>query len=368
MSTQDTRSFHTKYRPLSLKRIIGHEAHVTRLQGMINTNKLPSALLFIGPSSAGKTTLARAFASDVMGVERVDLHPDYKELNAGTTRGIDDMRDLEKIAKYKPQGKRRFIVIDEAQQLLANKAAAQAILKPLEEPVPGTTWILCSMDPTKFTQGDGTAFSNRCKQFVLQPHSEGDMLKQAKRIAKGEKMKFVIDDEDKVLLEIVRASNGEMRTLANQMESVYDYYHGMEEKPKRLKVKEVLSVLESTKSADDALVIQVLLGVYGGKYKAIQRALMDVTEGFQFINKLLWANSFMLNNFVLDGKRHRKVWWSPTNKELSKQAGEVSLGVLAGTNAALVETKAQASMFQTTPEELLSARLYRLIKELHTSK
>src|SRR5690606_3524739 len=129
--------------------------------------------------------LARCLAAEVNGIKDAEGHPDYIEKNGSSERSIDDARDWISIAKFKPRTNKRFIVIDEAQGLLSNKQAAQAILKPLEEPAKDTIWILCSMDPAKFATGDGRAIANRCTQFNLEPHTPKELLKQAVRIAKG---------------------------------------------------------------------------------------------------------------------------------------------------------------------------------------
>ena len=39
-------TFHEKYRPATLDRVIGHEKVVTRLKGIIASEKYPSAMLF----------------------------------------------------------------------------------------------------------------------------------------------------------------------------------------------------------------------------------------------------------------------------------------------------------------------------------
>jgi DNA polymerase III gamma/tau subunit len=360
-------AFHTKYRPLTLDTLIGHEAAVTRLKGMVSSGKIPNALLITGPSSVGKTTLARALTAALNGIEKAEGHPDYIEVNAGEQRTIEDVRSWIQTAKFRPQTKKRVICIDEAQGVLSNAVASAALLKPLEEPAKNTLWILCSMDPQKFTSGNGLAIAKRCTQFVLESHTNSDLLKQAVRIAKGEKMKYVMDEEKSLLKAIVKASGGEMRSVANLLQAAQQYYEGLDTKPSRLSKEHISKVLSSTESSDDRLVVTILTAVYGGKFKEVQRSLLDAQDGFQLINKLLWANSFVLNDTVLDGARHRKVWATPINKELrgNAQKLKVSLGALAATNATLVEIKGLAQQFATSPEELLSAKLYRLIKEIH---
>jgi len=326
--------------------------------------KLPSALLITGPTSAGKTTLARAFATEVNG-KNIEQQQDYKELNAADQRGIDDMRELIRISKFRPMNRQRIIVIDEAQQLLSNKVAAMALLKPIEEPASSTTWILCSMDPSKFASGDGKALANRAKQIVLEPHSSSDLLKQALRIAKGERMNYVLDEERTLLKSVVRASGGEMRTLANVMENLSDYYNGLETKPKMLSKDVITKILASSESSDDALAVNMMVALYSFKFAQVQKCLIDVGDGFSFLRKILGISRFYLGITVVEGN-HPKLWWSPTNRDfvnrMKKLGIKPNLGQLAAVHEGLVETSSKAASFQVDTLDLLSASCYRIIK------
>lgn len=357
-------SLHNNYRPQTLDKIIGHEAHVTRLRGIVASGKHPNAIALFGPTSAGKTTLARAFAADLNGVETVTGLRDYLEMNASSERSIDDIRQVQQQAKFKPQNKVRVICIDEAHGLLGNAVAANALLKILETPPKRTMFILASMEASKF-QGNqlGRALLNRCNQFVLAPHTDADRLKQAKRIAKGEGMKYVLDEEGKILKQVIRSAQ-EMRSLANLMESIQQYYEGLDKKPKLITKDMIAEVMDSVESSDDALAVAVMVAVYQKQFKLVQRSLLDVADGFGFIQKLLWLNQYVLNTVVLDGGRHNKVWGSPGARELYTKSKGVTLGTLAACNAALVEAKSDAQTFSTEPATLLSVKLYRLIKEL----
>ena len=68
---------------------------------------------------------------------------------------------------------------------------------------------------------------------------------------------------------------------------------------------------------------------------------------------------------VLDGQKHRKVWWTPLNKSISAGLKPLkpTLGQLGALNETLVQLKQVSSSFAVGEIELISARLYRFIKD-----
>lgn len=369
LQMNDSNAFHNKYRPKTLRRLIGHETAVTRLKGLVASGKVPNALGFFGPPSAGKTTMARAFAAELNGFTSKDqMRGDYTERNAAEQKTMEDVKDLVKISRFRPtEGKYRVIVVDEAQQLLTNKQAAQAILKPLEEPSPSTVWILCSMEPLKFgTTIEGKAMLTRLSQFILDPHTDEDLLKQAKRIMKGEDMAYVRP----ILNDIVTASGREMRTLAQVMQGVQQYYDGLENPPRRLTPDVISGVLRSVVTSDDDQALEVLLGTYSGKFDRVVKALLDVKDGFMFVQKLLWANSYLMYKAALNGSNHAELkHWAPLNRALSERTKKnpVPINILATVNVALTNLRIELGNPGISAPELIAARLYSAIVQIHGS-
>jgi hypothetical protein len=356
----------TKYRPRFLDDMIGHEHAVTRFKGMLSSNKIKTAHLFVGPPSVGKTTLARALAGTINGKPADDQISDYRELNGADSRSIDDVRELIRISKFKPTLKRRIIVIDEAHQLVANKTAADALLKPLEDSgTTNTIWILCSMDPAKFQQSTtGKAIAKRCNQVVLTPHTDDDLMEQAMRIVKGEKMKYLYSKE--LLGQIIKKSDSEMRTLATLIGTVGDYYEGLKKKPEKLKLDAVIEVLDSMVDADDKMAVQIAVGCLTGSFTNVQKGILSTTDHFGMIRKLLWVAQFLLNVQVLDGAKHPKIMWYGANKDVhaALKGQKLSLGVYAAFNECLVDLSQSASSFSVGADALMSAKLFRFIKDV----
>lgn len=358
-------AFDEKYRPGNLDRIIGHDQAVTRLKGIIKSKKFPNAILFVGPSSVGKTTLARAFVASLFGVDKLGQNDvlDFHEMNAAERRGIDDVRELLKVANLKPQrGVKRVFLIDEAQQIVG--PAAQALLKPLENPPAHTLFILGSMEPEKLLQ----AMKNRCSQFVLEPPSKEAMTKYVKRIAKGESMDYMTDD---LIKRVVENSNAEMRSAAHLMEAVDQYVQGLGKKTSKIKPSDINEALSSVEGVDDQIAVKVLVAIYANKLKTIQKALLDVQDPFKMIGKLLQLNTFLMNQEVLNGEQHKSVWWSQINKDtLSgvKEFGKIDmkkpLEAYAVVQSVLVDLRMQSGAFMLPETTLISVAAFNAVQKL----
>ena len=347
-------TFHSKFRPKTLDKVIGHEQAVATLKGMLENP--PGAILICGPTSVGKTTLARAFAQGILDCDPT-LSTDYKETDAGVERTIDDIREIIRWSKFSPIGNRRIIVIDEAQSLMSNKIAASALLKVLEEAgKTKTVWILCSMEPDKFNSSTGKAIANRCTKFILNPPNDSELTKQARRIRKMAEMDYVSDEQIKF---VVDGSGGEMRNVANLMQQIFAYVKNTGDK----KIKELPSLLKLASHSDDELVVEVFKAWSNKDYAKVHRALMDVTEGFQFVNKLVWSSQFLMNQ-AASGGRHQKVWYTDLNKKISAALKGQKLRVTAQMYHDCVQIKSRASRFEIPEMDLISTSIFKSIESM----
>lgn len=127
--------------------IIGHRATADLLEREVPAPN--HAYLFAGPPNVGKATLALAFAARLVAhseesrnrVMRLS-HPDVVVIapQGAASLGVDQARRAIGAASLKPvEADRKVIILDDAS--LMTEAAANALLKTLEEPPPRTVFI-----------------------------------------------------------------------------------------------------------------------------------------------------------------------------------------------------------------------------------
>ena len=148
-----------------------------------NASLMTHAWLLTGPPGAGQVTAARAFAAalqctspdlDLGGTPgcgfcdgchtvMAESHADVKFVRSdGLSIGVGDMRSLVLRASSYPTGGRwSVILIDAAHRL--TEAAANALLKGVEEPSPRTVWLLCAPS----VQDTLPTIRSRCRHLVL---------------------------------------------------------------------------------------------------------------------------------------------------------------------------------------------------------
>ncbi len=146
---------------MRLTDIQGQQTAVETLQRALTARKVPHAYLFFGPAGVGKRTCAEALAMALnceretndpcqhcISCQKIDrqTHPDVVSLGVpeGKNRiSIDAVRKLEsKLAAPPYEGQANVAIIDPAD--LMSEQAANALLKTLEEPRPGSFLILVS--------------------------------------------------------------------------------------------------------------------------------------------------------------------------------------------------------------------------------
>lgn len=186
-----------RFRPKSLKRMLGNEETVSALRGMLKKGEVPHTLLFSGPSGCGKTTLARIVASELKAHE-----VDIVEKNCSAERGIDFIRDIQKAMNRAPSGGEcRVWILDEVHQL--TKEAQNAALKMWEDTPDHVYFFLATTDPQKLLP----TIRTRCSDMPVVELSERETTSLVKRVSN----KVKIELNKKTLRKLVELSHGSAR-------------------------------------------------------------------------------------------------------------------------------------------------------------
>ena len=156
-------SLYRRYRPGRFSELRGQDHVVMALQSAVRDGHVAHAYLFSGPRGTGKTSTARILAKALNCLNTTDGDPcgecpscmaiargnsmDVTELDAASNNGVDDVRDLIAHASLGSPGRRKVYIIDEVHML--SNAAANALLKTLEEPPGHVVFVLATTDPQK---------------------------------------------------------------------------------------------------------------------------------------------------------------------------------------------------------------------------
>ena len=159
---------------MTFDRIIGHSRQKDFLRRTLANNRLAHAYLFEGPEGVGKRLTALALARAVYCLEgngcgdcvpcrKIDHnnHPDLQIIEPdGQKIKIEQIRELQRTLSFKPvESSRRICLIDQADKM--NEAAANSLLKTLEEPSAETLIILLSARPEALL----TTVLSRCQRL-----------------------------------------------------------------------------------------------------------------------------------------------------------------------------------------------------------
>jgi DNA polymerase-3 subunit gamma/tau len=185
------------WRPQRFADLLGQDAVVQTLSNALGSDSLGHAYLFSGLRGVGKTTAARLLAKAVNCAEGPTATPcgecascreiadgssiDVVEIDAATHTGVDQVRELQELLRFRPTRDRyRVVVVDEVHML--SKSAFNALLKSIEEPPPYVLWIFATTERHKVP----ATILSRCQQLEFRPLSNAAIRSHLETIASKE--------------------------------------------------------------------------------------------------------------------------------------------------------------------------------------
>jgi len=198
-----------KYRPKSLKDVIGQRDVVEKLQAYASAGNITN-LIFAGPAGTGKTTCALALARDLYGDSwKISI----LELNASDERGIDVVRGkIKDFARSIPFSGIQFklIFLDEADALTSE--AQQALRRTMEIFSSNVRFILNANYSSRIIE----PIQSRCAVFRFKPLTKDEASKMVHHIAGKEGLKM----DDAAVSALMDVSEGDMRKAVNILQSI----------------------------------------------------------------------------------------------------------------------------------------------------
>ncbi|WP_456451233.1 DNA polymerase III subunit gamma/tau [Hydrogenimonas sp.] len=219
-----------KYRPRRFEDLIGQDAVSRTLAMALDQDRLGHAYLFSGLRGSGKTSTARIFSKALLCehgptskpcdtceqclMANEGRHIDIIEMDAASSRKIDDIRDLIEHTKYKPSvGRYKVFIIDEVHML--TKEAFNALLKTLEEPPEFVKFILATTDPLKLP----ATILSRTQHFRFKKIAKPLVVRHLEHILNTEGIAF----EPEALEILARSGSGSLRDTLTLLDQAIVY-------------------------------------------------------------------------------------------------------------------------------------------------
>lgn len=196
-----------KYRPKTLKEVIGQQSTVSSINMLFSTPPIPHAYIFTGPSGIGKTTIARILATMVDAADII-------EVDGASYTGIDDMREIAENLRYKSfMGNGiKFLILDESHML--SKNAWNSWLKIVEEPPEHVYFAFCTTEQNKVPK----TIRTRCHTYQLSPLSDDDIEELIAKVCHYEKIAV----KNEIVNLIIKESEGSARQALVYLSQMYN--------------------------------------------------------------------------------------------------------------------------------------------------
>src|SRR3989338_115544 len=286
-----------KYRPSSLKEIIGHDA---QLRDLVNYVKNKKPVIIYGKAGNGKTASIYALAKD--------LSYEIFEFNSSEVRNKENVEKTigSSLNQRSLFSKSKIILIDEIDNFSGAKdrGGVQALAKLITNsafPI-----VMTSNDPYDKKLSD---LRKKCQLINFEELKEYDVVRYLENLCKKEKIKF----ENGVLNELARINKNDLRGCINDLQILIS--------KDNLKLEDI-DLLGKREKEDD--ILNSLKVLFKGKnpeevLNVFENVNLDLDECFLWIeenlhleykgDKLSKALDYLSKAKVFDGRIKRWQYW-----------------------------------------------------------
>ncbi len=299
------RALYRKYRPQRFGEIVGQDHITLTLARELQSGKVAHAYLFAGPRGTGKTSTARIIAKSLnCGSLGPDGEPcnecvsckaitegtslDVIELDAASHNKVEDVREIRANVGTVASagGAQRVYILDEAHML--SRAAANALLKTLEEPPAHAFFVLATTEPYKLPD----TIRSRAQRFDFHPVGSEVIIEHLGRIAALEKYQATPEG----LSLIARHARGSVRDALGLLEQVAALGSGKVEprgvtRALGLVPAETFAKLAGVVARNDAVGALELVASIAAEGVDLRRFVADAIDFFRGVFLALYAPS-----------------------------------------------------------------------------
>ncbi|WP_333607690.1 DNA polymerase III subunit delta' [Arsukibacterium sp.] len=282
------------------------EAPLGQLTSLAQSQSLAHAILLSGPAGVGKARLAMALAQFLLCktphgnkacgqcksclLRLAGNHPDLRQLRAtnGTSIGVDDIRALTEFTQgTAQQAGARVILLADCEKM--TEAAANALLKTLEEPPAGCYLLLLSAAPTQLKP----TILSRCQQWRIAPLTEPALqawLQQTTDKTLPDWLGAYSGGAPLRALQLVQS--GQLETIIQQFSQLQAYING------ELSLPELLKTLEKAENLTSifGLLVQQQLnnGRVAGQFERQQALIQRYQQWCRDEKQILGQNKALM--------------------------------------------------------------------------